>query len=67
VIYDAYLEWKRFLRTTCALFEIILNNMDSYVKFVKNWYQTGQEIINNYSDGGKKAALVKIDKTATMH
>jgi hypothetical protein len=41
--------------------------MDSYVKFVKNWYQTGQEIINNYSDGGKKAALVKIDKTATMH
>jgi hypothetical protein len=41
--------------------------MDSYVKFVKNWYQTGQEIINNYNDGGKKAALVKIDKTATMH
>lgn len=42
--------------------------MNSYVNLVKNWYQTGQEYLNNYTDGGKKkAAFVKIDKTATMH
>lgn len=43
--------------------------MNSYVNLVKNWYQTGQEYISNYTntDGRrKKAALVKIDKTATM-
>jgi coatomer protein complex subunit gamma len=42
--------------------------MSSYVSLVKNWYQSGQEYITSYTDGGrKKAALVKIDKTATMH
>lgn len=41
--------------------------MNNYVNLVKNWYQTGQEYISNYTEGGrKKAAFVRIDKTATM-
>lgn len=41
--------------------------MNNYVSLMKNWYQTGQEMINNYTEGmRKKAAFVRIDKTATM-
>jgi coatomer subunit gamma len=43
------------------------DSMSSYVTLVKNWYQSGQEYISSYTEGGrKKAAFVRIDKTATM-
>ena len=42
--------------------------MDEYVNLMKSWYQTGQEMISGYNDGGKKkSSFVKIDKSATMY
>jgi hypothetical protein len=42
--------------------------MNNYVSLLKNWYQTGQELVSSYTDNGKdKAAFVKIDKSATIY
>ena len=42
--------------------------MDNYVSLFKGWYQSSQEYISAYSDGGKKKnAFVKIDKSSTMY
>jgi hypothetical protein len=42
--------------------------MNNYVNLVKSWYQTGQEYISTYTEGGKKkAAFIKIDKAATIY
>lgn len=50
-----------------CLNDLIIVSMNSYMNLMKNWYQTGQEYLNNYTEGlRKKAALVRIDKTATM-
>ena len=42
--------------------------MNNYVRLLKNWYQTGQELVSSYTDNSKdKAAFVKIDKAATIY
>jgi coatomer protein complex subunit gamma len=42
--------------------------MNNYVSLVKSWYQTGQEYISTYTEGGKKkASFIKIDKAATIY
>jgi len=41
--------------------------MDNYMNLVKSWYQTGQEYVSSYTDIKKKAAFVKIEKSATMY